>query len=87
MGIKLSKFKFEFPWELLAQYPPKNRDESRMMVVHRDTGKIEHKIFKDILEYFESGDIFVVNDTKVFRASLFGYKEKTGAKIEVFLLR
>lgn len=87
MGMKLSKFKFDFPPKLLSQYPPKNRDESRMMVIHRDTGKIEHKIFKDIVEYFDEGDLFIVNDTKVFPARLFGTKEKTGARIEVFLLR
>ena len=85
--MKLSEFKFELPQELLALHPAKNRDEARMMVVHRDTGKIEHKIFKDILEYFDEGDVMVINDTKVFPARLYGNKEKTGAKIEVFLLR
>ena len=85
--MKLSEFKFELPEALLAQHPAKNRDESRLMVLHRDTGKIEHRVFKDIIEYFGEGDVFVVNDTKVFPARLYGNKEKTGAKIEVFLLR
>ena len=85
--MKLSQFKFDFPEKLLAQYPTENRDESKLMVVHRDTGKIEHKIFKDIVNYFGDGDVFVVNNTKVFPARLYGEKEKTGAKIEVFLLR
>ncbi|MBB6609411.1 tRNA preQ1(34) S-adenosylmethionine ribosyltransferase-isomerase QueA [Pontibacter sp. Tf4] len=85
--MKLSEFKFDLPEDLLALHPTENRDESRMMVVHRDTGKIEHRIFKDILEYFDDGDVMVVNDTKVFPARLYGNKEKTGAKIEVFLLR
>ncbi|GAB3536911.1 tRNA preQ1(34) S-adenosylmethionine ribosyltransferase-isomerase QueA [Pontibacter brevis] len=85
--MKLSEFKFDLPEEFLATHPTENRDESRMMVVHRDTGKIEHRIFKDILEYFDDGDVMVVNDTKVFPARLYGNKEKTGAKIEVFLLR
>ncbi|MEL6866138.1 MAG: tRNA preQ1(34) S-adenosylmethionine ribosyltransferase-isomerase QueA [Bacteroidota bacterium] len=87
MRTKLSQFKFELPPELVAQYPSENRDESRLMVLHRDTGKIEHRIFKDILEYFEEGDNLIFNNTKVFPARLFGRKEKTGAKIEVFLLR
>ncbi|WP_161889452.1 tRNA preQ1(34) S-adenosylmethionine ribosyltransferase-isomerase QueA [Pontibacter russatus] len=85
--MKLSEFKFDLPEEFLASHPTENRDESRMMVVHRDTGKIEHRVFKDILEYFDDGDVMVVNDTKVFPARLYGNKEKTGAKIEVFLLR
>jgi S-adenosylmethionine:tRNA ribosyltransferase-isomerase len=85
--MKLSEFKFDLPEELLATHPTENRDESRMMVLHRDTGKIEHRVFKDILEYFDDGDVMVVNDTKVFPARLYGNKEKTGAKIEVFLLR
>ena len=87
MGIKLSEFKFDLPQDLIAQQPAKNRDESRLMVVHRDTGEIEHKEFKDILNYFEEGDIQVMNDTKVFPARMSGNKEKTGAVIEVFLLR
>lgn len=85
--MKLSQFKFDLPEELLAEYPAENRDESRMMVVNREKGTIEHKIFKDIVDYFDDGDVFVMNDTKVFPARLFGNKEKTGASIEVFLLR
>jgi S-adenosylmethionine:tRNA ribosyltransferase-isomerase len=85
--MKLSKFKFKLPDELIAQYPSKHRDESRLMVVHRKTGEIEHKTFKDVLEYFNESDLFIFNDTKVFPARLFGNKEKTGAQIEVFLLR
>jgi len=85
--MKLSQFIFDLPDELIAEYPAKNRDESRLMVVHRDTGKIEHKVFKDIIDYFDEKDVMVVNNTKVFPARLFGRKEKTGAKIEVFLLR
>lgn len=87
MRTKLSKFNFDLPEELIAQYPAKERDESRLMVVHKDSGKIEHKIFKDVIDYFDDGDVFVFNNTKVFPARLFGTKEKTGAKIEVFLLR
>jgi S-adenosylmethionine:tRNA ribosyltransferase-isomerase len=85
--MKLSKFKFKLPDELIAQYPSKHRDESRLMVVHRKTGEIEHKTFKDLLEYFSEKDLFIFNDTKVFPARLYGNKEKTGAQIEVFLLR
>jgi S-adenosylmethionine:tRNA ribosyltransferase-isomerase len=85
--MKLSKFKFNLPPHLIAQYPTKFRDESRMMVVHRDKGKIEHKIFKDLIKYFGKGDVFIMNNTKVFPARLYGRKEKTGAQIEVFLLR
>jgi S-adenosylmethionine:tRNA ribosyltransferase-isomerase len=85
--MKLSQFKFNLPEELIAQYPEKNRDESRLMVVHRKTGEIEHRIFKDILDYFDNEDVFIFNDTQVFPARLYGNKEKTGAKIEVFLLR
>ncbi len=85
--MKLSQFKFNLPRELVADYPTKNRDESRLMVIHRDTGKIEHRIFKDIIEYFDDGDVMILNDSKVFPARLYGNKEKTGAKIEVFLLR
>ncbi|MCB0571413.1 MAG: tRNA preQ1(34) S-adenosylmethionine ribosyltransferase-isomerase QueA [Phaeodactylibacter sp.] len=87
MRTKLSQFDFELPKKLIAQYPAKNRDESRLMVIHRNTGKIEHRIFKDILEYFDEGDVMIFNNTKVFPARLYGKKEKTGAKIEVFLLR
>lgn len=87
MGMKLSQFDFELPDELLAKHPADHRDESRLMVVHRKTGKIEHKVFKDILDYFDEKDVFIFNNTKVFPARLFGNKEKTGARIEVFLLR
>ncbi len=85
--MKLSKFKFKLPDEQIAQYPAKHRDESRLMVLHRKTGAIEHRIFKDVLDYFNEDDLFVFNDTKVFPARLYGNKEKTGAQIEVFLLR
>jgi S-adenosylmethionine:tRNA ribosyltransferase-isomerase len=85
--MKLSEFKLTLPPELLAMYPTENRDESRLMVVNRAAGTIEHKIFKDIVNYFDDGDVFVINNTKVFPARLYGNKEKTGAKIEVFLLR
>ena len=85
--MKLSQFNYDLPRELIADYPPENRDEARMMVVHRKDRKIEHKTFKDIIDYFEDGDVFVINNTKVFPARLYGEKEKTGAKIEVFLLR
>jgi S-adenosylmethionine:tRNA ribosyltransferase-isomerase len=85
--MKLSEFKFELPNNLIALDPAENRDESRLMVIHKDTGKIEHKIFKDLVEYFVEGDVLVGNDTMVFPARLYGRKEKTGAKIEVFLLR
>lgn len=85
--MKLSQFKFKLPEELIAQHPVDQRDESRMMVLHRASGEIEHRVFKDIINYFVDGDIFVFNDTKVFPARLFGNKEKTGARIEVFLLR
>ncbi|MGC8802518.1 MAG: tRNA preQ1(34) S-adenosylmethionine ribosyltransferase-isomerase QueA [Bacteroidales bacterium] len=85
--MKLSNYKFSLPPELIAKYPAPNRDESRLMVVHRDTGEIEHKIFKEIIQYFDEGDVMVFNNTKVFPARLYGNKEKTGAEIEVFLLR
>lgn len=85
--MKLSKFKFDLPEELLAEYPAPNRDESRMMVVNRKEGTIQHRTFKDIMDYLNEGDVLVMNDTKVFPARLYGNKEKTGAKIEVFLLR
>jgi len=87
MRTKLSQFKFDLPKNLIAQFPTENRDESRLMVLHKDTGKIEHRKFKDILDYFDDGDVMIFNNTKVFPARLFGKKEKTGAKIEVFLLR
>ncbi len=85
--MKLSDFKFEVPKKLISLYPNENRDESRLMVVHRATGEIEHKVFKDVIDYFGEGDVFVTNNTKVFPARLYGNKQKTGAKIEVFLLR
>lgn len=85
--MKLSEFNFNLPSELIAEYPAENRDEARLMVVHKKTGKIEHRIFKDILDFFAEGDSMVVNDTMVFPARMYGNKEKTGAKIEVFLLR
>jgi S-adenosylmethionine:tRNA ribosyltransferase-isomerase len=85
--MKLSDFKFEVPKKLIALHPTDNRDESRLMVVHRKTGEIEHRLFKDVTDYFGEGDVFVMNNTKVFPARLYGNKEKTGAKIEVFLLR
>lgn len=85
--MKLSHFNFDLPKELLAEYPSENRDEARLMVVDRKTKTIEHRLFKDIIEYFDEGDVMVLNDTKVFPARLYGNKEKTGARIEVFLLR
>ena len=85
--MKLSQFKFKLPEEKIALHPAKYRDESRLMVLHRSTGEIEHKVFKDILEHFDDKDVFIFNDTKVFPARLYGNKEKTGARIEVFLLR
>lgn len=85
--MKLSKFKFNLPEELITQYPTENRDESRLMVLNRKDGSIEHKMFKDIIDYFEDKDTFLMNNTKVFPARLYGNKEKTGAQIEVFLLR
>lgn len=85
--MKLSQFKFNLPESLLAHEPVENRDESRLMVLDRKTGKIEHKIFKDILGYFDEQDVMILNNTKVFPARMYGNKEKTGATIEVFLLR
>jgi S-adenosylmethionine:tRNA ribosyltransferase-isomerase len=85
--MKLSQFKFDLPLNLIAQNPTKKREDSRMMVIHRKTGKIEDRHFRDILEYFDDKDVFVVNNTRVFPARMYGRKEKTGAKIEVFLLR
>ncbi len=85
--MKLSQFKFKLPDELIAQYPAHHRDESRLMVVDRKTGDIKHQVFKEVLDYFNENDLFIFNDTKVFPARLYGHKEKTGAKIEVFLLR
>ncbi len=85
--MKLSQFDFNLPNELLAEFPAENRDESRLMVVNRKDGSIEHKLFKDLINYFEEDDVMIFNNTKVFPARLYGNKEKTGAKIEVFLLR
>jgi len=85
--MKLSEFKFDLPQNLIANYPAENRDDARLMIVNRKTKTYEHRIFKDIIEYFDEGDVMVVNNTKVFPARLYGNKEKTGAKIEVFLLR
>lgn len=85
--MKLSQFKFNLPDELIAKHPAVHRDEARLMVLHRKTGTVEHKVFKDVLDYFQAKDFFIFNDTRVFPARLFGNKEKTGAKIEVFLLR
>jgi S-adenosylmethionine:tRNA ribosyltransferase-isomerase len=84
---KLSQFNFELPEELLADRPSVNRDEARLMVVDRKTGKFEHKLFKDIINYFDESDVMIFNETKVFPARMYGNKEKTGARIEVFLLR
>lgn len=85
--MKLSQYKYNLPEDLIAKFPADKRDESKLMVVDRATGKIQHKMFRDIIEYFTEGDVFVVNNTKVFPARLYGNKEKTGAEIEVFLLR
>jgi S-adenosylmethionine:tRNA ribosyltransferase-isomerase len=85
--MKLSKFRFDLPQDLIAKFPTQNRDESRLLVVHRETGKLEHKVFKDLVDYVDDKDVVVFNNTKVFPARLYGNKEKTGAKIEVFLLR
>jgi S-adenosylmethionine:tRNA ribosyltransferase-isomerase len=85
--MKLSQFKFKLPPELIAEHPSKNREESRLMVLNREKQKIEHKKFKDILKYFDDGDVMILNNTRVFPARMYGNKEKTGARIEVFLLR
>ncbi len=87
MRTKLSQFDYKLNEKLVASFPSKERDESKLMVVHRDTGEIEHRVFKDLLDYFEEDDAFIFNNTKVFPARLNGKKEKTGANIEVFLLR
>ena len=87
MGMKLSNFQFDLPEELLAEYPADNRDEARLMVLNRKEKTIEHKMFSDFIDYFDEGDALIMNNTKVFPARLNGHKEKTGAKIEVFLLR
>ncbi|HNR40906.1 MAG TPA: S-adenosylmethionine:tRNA ribosyltransferase-isomerase, partial [Bacteroidales bacterium] len=85
--MKLSQFRYTLPPELIALYPAGNRDESRLLVVNRKTGALEHRVFKEITEYFNEHDVLVFNNTKVFPARLYGNKEKTGAEIEVFLLR
>ena len=85
--MKLSHFNFKLPEELLAEYPSEHRDESRLMVLDRANETIEHKLFKDVIDYFDEGDVMILNNTKVFPARLYGNKEKTGARIEVFLLR
>ena len=85
--MKLSHFNYELPQDLVAEYPNKNRDESRLMVIDRSDYSIKHKLFKDMIEYFNEDDVIVLNNTKVFPARLYGNKEKTGARIEVFLLR
>ncbi|MGD9978205.1 MAG: S-adenosylmethionine:tRNA ribosyltransferase-isomerase, partial [Bacteroidales bacterium] len=85
--MKLSQYKYNLPQELIAKFPTENRDESRLMVVNRKTKKIEHRIFKEVIDYFNEDDVLVFNNTKVFPARLYGNKEKTGAEIEVFLLR
>ena len=85
--MKLSQFRFDLPKDLVAEHPASERDESRLMVVNSKEGTIEHKVFKDVIDYFDEGDVMVLNNTKVFPARLYGNKEKTGAKIEVFLLR
>src|SRR3569832_914925 len=85
--MKLSQFKFDLPLNLIAQHPAKKREDARMMVVHRHTGNIENKHFRDILDYFDDKDVFVVNNTRVFPARMYGRKERTGALVEVFLLR
>ncbi|WP_046758950.1 tRNA preQ1(34) S-adenosylmethionine ribosyltransferase-isomerase QueA [Kordia jejudonensis] len=87
MAKKLSHFNFDLPEDLLAEYPSEHRDEARLMVLNREKQTIEHKQFKDLVDYFDEGDVMVLNNTKVFPARLFGNKEKTGARIEVFLLR
>ncbi|HMO34139.1 MAG TPA: tRNA preQ1(34) S-adenosylmethionine ribosyltransferase-isomerase QueA [Lacibacter sp.] len=85
--MKLSQFTFDLPLNLIAQHPAKRREDSRMMVINRKTGQMENRVFRDVMEYFDDKDVFVVNNTKVFPARMYGRKEKTGAKIEVFLLR
>jgi len=85
--MKLSQFKYDLPLNLIAQHPAKKREDARMMVVNRKTGTMENKHFREIMDYFDDKDVFVVNNTKVFSARMYGRKEKTGAKIEVFLLR
>jgi len=85
--MKLSQFRYDLPLNLIAQHPTKRREDSRLMVVNRQNGHMENRNFSDLLEYYDDKDVFVVNNTKVFPARMYGRKEKTGAKIEVFLLR
>ncbi|MGY0406738.1 MAG: tRNA preQ1(34) S-adenosylmethionine ribosyltransferase-isomerase QueA [Polaribacter sp.] len=85
--MKLSSFDFNLPEKLLVKYPLEHRDEARLMVLNKKEQTIEHKLFKDVINYFEEGDVMMLNNTKVFPARMFGNKEKTGARIEVFLLR
>jgi len=85
--MKLSQYKYNLPQDLIAKFPTENRDESRLMVLNRKNHKIEHRIFKDVIDYIDENDVVVFNNTKVFPARLYGNKEKTGAEIEVFLLR
>ena len=85
--MKLSQFKFNLPKDLIAEKPSRQRDECRLMVIDRKTQSIEHKLFKDLINYVDTDDVVVVNNTKVFPALLKGEKEKTGAQINVFLLR
>ena len=87
MKYKLSMFNFDLPEKLIADTPAKTRDDSKLMVLHRSTGEIEHKKVSDLIEYFDDGDVICVNTTKVFPARLYANKEKTGARIEVFLFR
>ena len=84
---RLSEFELEIPEKLIAQHPSKKRDECKLMVLHKDSGKIEHKVFKNITDYFNRGDVLVINNTKVFPARLYATKDKSDAKVEVFLLR
>lgn len=87
LPLKLTDFEYSYPKELIAKYPAEPREQARLMVLHRETGDIEHRTVADLPEYFQDGDVLVANDTKVFPARLYGTKEKTGAKVEVFLLR
>ena len=84
---RLSEFELEIPEKLIAQHPSKKRDGCKLMVLHKESGKIEHKIFKDVSDYFNKGDVLVINNTKVFPARLYATKDKSDAKVEVFLLR
>ena len=84
--MKLSEFDFDLPNELIAEYPQENRDEAKLMVIHRGTGKIEHKLFKDIINYFVDGDVMIMNNTKVFPARMYGNKEKQVLRLKFFCL-